>query len=95
MQEKNVKLLKESTIQKQVKDAMQRAGWIVNKIIQCTNNGWPDLECYKDGVTVFIECKRPGGKVSPLQQYRHDILRRAGFKVLIIDNIEQLCTNTI
>jgi len=75
----------ESKIQSRVVTVYEANGWLVNKIIQCTNNGWPDLECHRDGITLFIECKAPGEKCSPLQLYRHAQLRKAGFTVLVID----------
>ncbi len=75
----------ESKIQGRVITVYEADGWLVNKIIQCTNNGWPDLECYRNGITLFIECKAPGEKCSPLQLYRHTQLRNAGFTILVID----------
>lgn len=78
--------LQESIIQKQVKHTYEQHGWLVNKIIQSTLNGWPDLQCHKDGVTLFIECKGSRGKVSEIQAYRHQQLRKQGFEVLIINN---------
>jgi Holliday junction resolvase len=79
--------MKESELQSKVKTKMERAGWLVNKIIQSTNNGWPDLECFKNGETIFIECKAEGERPDPLQVYRHDQIRKQGFKVLVVDNI--------
>jgi hypothetical protein len=79
------KKLSESTIQKKVIQRYEREGWLVVKIIQTTLNGWPDLQCHKDGQTLFIECKSPAGRLSPLQNHRHTQLRKQGFTVLIID----------
>lgn len=75
----------EAEVQKSVILHYEKDGWIVNKIIQCTNNGWPDLECYKNGITLFIECKATGKKPEDLQLYRHKLLRDAGFTVKVID----------
>ena len=80
----------ERSIQKSVINIMSSKGWLVNKIIQSTINGWPDLQCHRGGVTIFIEVKRPGGKATPLQRLRHEQLRAEGFKVLVIDNINML-----
>ncbi len=82
-----LKKSKESIIQRKVISQYEAAGWLVVKIIQCTKNGWPDLQCHRNGVTLFIETKATGGKLSPLQQYRHDQLRKQGFTVHTIDNI--------
>lgn len=79
------KFYSESEVQTSVIKHYEKDGWIVNKIIQCTNNGWPDLECHKNGSTIFIECKATGEKCQPLQLFRHACLTEAGFKVLVID----------
>jgi hypothetical protein len=84
-QQGKLKPLSESTIQTRVKIVYEKAGWLVNKIIQTTLNGWPDLECYKNGVTLFVECKAPGEKPSALQLYRHQQLRDKGFTVHVVD----------
>lgn len=84
---KNLKLLLESTIQCKIIRKMTTEGWLVVKIIQTNRNGWPDLQCHKNGKTLFIECKSKKGKLSKLQQYIHQILKQQGFEVLVLDNI--------
>jgi hypothetical protein len=59
------------------------------KVILCSENGWPDIQAFKNGKTLFIEAKKPGEKASPLQLYRHDKLRLQGFEVYVIDSIEE------
>lgn len=78
-------MISEADIQSSVIKAYEKDGWLVNKMIQTTANGWPDLECYRNGAIIFIECKAPGKKPTPLQLYRHEQLRNQGFTVLIID----------
>ena len=82
--------LKESTVQKNVSDYFKLQGWLVVKIIQTTLNGWPDLQCHKNGKTVFIETKAEKGIVSPLQFYRHEQLMKQGFEVYVIHSINDL-----
>lgn len=79
--------MRENIIQKSVQTKYEKDGWLVVKIIQTTLNGWPDLQCHKNGQTIFIECKSPGKKPQPLQLYRHQQLRELGFTVLVIDSI--------
>lgn len=87
-QKRQRKKLPESLIQRKVIDAYEADGWLVVKIIQSTKNGWPDIQCHKKGVTIFIECKAEGEKNdNPLQLYRQQQLRQQGFTVLIINNI--------
>lgn len=77
----------ESIIQKKVRLQYEKEGWLVVKIIQTTKNGWPDLQCHRAGVTVFIETKATGKTASELQKYRHRQLRSQGFTVLLKDSI--------
>lgn len=80
----------ESEVQTKVIAKFERAGWLVVKILQCTKNGWPDLQCHKNSVTIFIECKATGEIAGTLQLYRHEELRKQNFKVLIIDNPDNI-----
>ncbi len=80
---------RESIIQSKIKDHFIKNGWLVNKIIQSTNNGWPDLECFKNGKVIFIEAK-DDKDAAPLQKYRHKLLKQQGFDVYIIRSIEEL-----
>lgn len=77
----------EAEVQASVIKKYKKEGWLVNKIIQCTNNGWPDLELYKNKVVFFVECKATGETPNKLQEYRHQLLRDQGFAVLIIDTV--------
>lgn len=74
----------ESAIQHRIIKRYEAAGYIVVKINLCSKPGFPDLILLKDGKTLFIEVKRPGGKPRPLQQYRINELRKAGFEVLVL-----------
>jgi hypothetical protein len=80
---------KESIIQSKIKAHFVKNGWLVNKIIQSTNNGWPDLECFKNGKTIFIEAK-DDKNAAPLQKYRHKLLKQQGFEVYVIKSIDEL-----
>jgi Holliday junction resolvase len=51
-------------------------------------NGWPDLCAVKDGTTIYIEVKRPGGRTSKIQDYRIKQLREAGVKVYVTDSLD-------
>jgi len=56
----------------------------VINLIATNHNGIPDLLALKEGEKpLFIECKKKGDRVSPLQSYIHDILREKGFDVIV------------
>jgi len=66
-------------------------GWLVLKIIQLSENGYPDLYCYKNGRTIWFECKRSGKKnADPLQDIRIRQLREAGMEAYVVDNLEEV-----
>lgn len=64
----------QSKIIKQYKDN----GYLVVKIIRFSDNGWPDLQCIKDGVSTWIECKEANDTLKDLQKYRIDQLNNFG-----------------
>lgn len=73
----------EQQIQSKIIKNLEKEGWYVVKLITTTKAGIPDLLCLKNGRTVFIEVKRPGGKVSELQRLRMAELLKQGFEVII------------
>ena len=76
----------EKQVQAKVKKMLTDRGWLVVKIMSCSLPGWPDLQAHKDGRTIFVECKAPGKKPTPLQLYRHEALRATGFEVFVVDS---------
>jgi hypothetical protein len=48
--------------------------------------GWPDRLLLYRGHVLFIEYKQLGEKPTALQEYQHDILRKQGFEVQIVDD---------
>jgi Holliday junction resolvase-like predicted endonuclease len=71
-------MILESKIQKSIRDALEARGWLVTKLIRCSEAGWPDLMAIRSGIVVFIEVKRPGCKPTKLQEHRMNQLRRKG-----------------
>jgi len=78
--------MREAELQSKITKQLEASGWLVVKVIQCNKNGWPDLTALRNGQTVFIEVKAAGKKPRPLQEYRHQQLRKQGFKTIVIDN---------
>ena len=79
----------EAQIQTKIKNRLTLRGWLVTKLVATSTNGWPDLLAIKGGRIVFIEVKKPDGRVSGVQQIRHKMLRNHGAEVFIMtDAIE-------
>ena len=74
----------ESVIQSRIIRRFQNEGWLVVKLSLTNLSGLPDLMALKDGITKFIEVKRPDKKPRPLQEYRHSQLRALGFEVEVL-----------
>jgi Holliday junction resolvase len=62
----------------------KKQGYIVLKHIRCNENGFPDLQIMKDGVSIFIECKEGKDTIKPLQRYQIDMLISKGFKAFCL-----------
>jgi len=80
----------ESQIQKKISDHYTKQGWLVVKLMKTNQNGIPDLMLLKDGITKFIEVKKPGGVISELQKYRIKQLRKLGFEAVVMDGVESI-----
>ena len=81
----------EKMIENKLTLAVKKAGGIAVKFVSPSFAGMPDrLVLLPDGVIAFAELKAPGKKPRPLQEARHRLLRRLGFKVYVIDSVEQI-----
>jgi Holliday junction resolvase len=79
--------MRESIIQRQIKEYLEKDGWMVIKLIQTSCNGIPDLMALKDGRAIFLEVKQPGKKPNDLQQYRIEKLQKAGFAAITATSV--------
>ena len=79
----------EKSIEMKVVRWAKLAGWLVLKMNPAWNKGVPDrMFLGPGGVTVFIEFKKPGGKVAPLQLYYNEWLKQLGHHAHILDNYD-------
>lgn len=63
---------------------MEAQGYYVIKLINTNKNGIPDLIAIPKGCDVlFVEVKKPNGKLSKLQEYRLKELKEHGINVEI------------
>lgn len=74
----------ESKIQRKIIERYEAEGYLVVKINLCNKPGFPDLMMLKDGKAIFVEVKQPGKKPRPLQEYRLEELRKAGFTAIVL-----------
>ena len=72
----------ESSYQKTLIKQFESEGYLVLKLIQVQKAGYPDLLLMKpNGEIRFVEVKAKRGRLSKIQKYRIDELKRLGFDV--------------
>ena len=83
--------MREKQIEQKLTLMVKSAGGIAPKFVSPGFAGMPDrLVLLPGGVFAFAELKAPGMKPRALQVERHRMLRELGFKVYVIDGIEQI-----
>ena len=83
--------LYERTIEQKLAARVRAMGGIAPKFTSPGFDGMPDrLVLWPGGRMGFVELKAPGKKQRALQMARHKLLRRLGFKVYVIDEINQI-----
>lgn len=83
--------MREKAIETKLTVAVKRAGGLAVKFVSPSFDGMPDrLILLPDGIIAFVELKAPGKRPRPLQEARHRLLRSLGFRVYVIDSIEQI-----
>ena len=83
--------MREKDIEKELTARTKAMGGIAPKFTSPGFDGMPDrLVLLPGGRMGFVELKAPGRKPRPLQLVRHRLLRRLGFKVYVIDEINQI-----
>ena len=83
--------MREKHIEKELAARTRVMGGIAPKFTSPGFDGMPDrLVLLPGGRMGFVELKAPGKKSRALQEARHRLLRRLGFKVYVIDEINQI-----
>lgn len=82
----------EKTIENQIKRYLDRLSVWYMKVhgSMYQKAGVPDIIACVDGVFVGIEIKRPGGKVSALQQFQIDEINRNGGYAFVAYSVEDV-----
>jgi Holliday junction resolvase len=73
-----------SNFQTKIIKEYENRGYLVLNVIRFSKNGFPDLQCLKDGRTIWIECKEKKDKLSLLQKVRIDELINNGFEAFCV-----------
>ena len=83
--------MREKVIEQKLVRAVKRACGLAVKFTSPGFDGMPDrLVILPKGWISFVEVKAPGLKPRPLQVKRHEMLRRLGCKVYVLDEATQI-----
>lgn len=83
--------MREKQIENKLATEAKKLGGIALKFVSPSFDGMPDrLVLIPDGHIAFVELKAPGKKPRPLQLARHRLLQSLGFRVYVIDSVEQI-----
>ncbi|XBX05601.1 VRR-NUC domain-containing protein [Enterocloster clostridioformis] len=83
--------MREKIIEQKLAAAVKKHGGICPKFTSPGFDGMPDrIVLMPNGKMAFMEVKAPGEKPRPLQRARHGMLKRLGFKVYVLDSVEQI-----
>ncbi|MBR1442737.1 MAG: VRR-NUC domain-containing protein [Firmicutes bacterium] len=81
----------EKEIERKLVKTVKALGGIAPKFVSPGFDGMPDrIVLLPNGKVGFVEVKSQGKKPRTLQAARHNLLRRLGFKVFVLDNENQI-----
>lgn len=83
--------MREKAIEQKLTLMVKKQGGICPKFVSPGFDGMPDrIVLLPGGYMAFVEVKAPGKKPRTLQTSRHALLRRLGFRVYVLDSVEQI-----
>lgn len=83
--------MREKKIEQKLVTAVKKHGGICPKFVSPGFDGMPDrLVLLPHGRFAFVEVKAPGEKPRPLQMARHGRLRKLGYRVYVLDDVNQI-----
>lgn len=83
--------MREKQIEQKLVKAVKNMGGIAPKFTSPGFDGMPDrIVLLHGGKIGFVEVKASGQKPRHLQLARHEMLKRLGFKVFVLDNEKQI-----
>lgn len=83
--------MREKQIEQKLVQVVRKSGGMCLKFVSPNFDGMPDrLILLPGGKIAFAELKAPGKKPRPLQIARHNTLMKFGFRVYVIDSVEQI-----
>ncbi|MBG9548335.1 VRR-NUC domain-containing protein [Cytobacillus firmus] len=83
--------MRENFIEKKFAEAVKKTGSLPLKFTSPGKAGVPDrVVLIPGGRILFVELKKPGEKLRPLQEKRKKDFENLGFKVEVVDSIQRI-----
>lgn len=87
----SLKTESEKFIERKLVEMCKENGVLCIKLLTYQFTGLPDRMClFPGGIVVFVELKTTGEKPRKIQINIHNKLRKLGFRVEVIDSVEQV-----
>lgn len=80
----------ENTVENELKKQVEKLGGKAYKFSSPGNNGVPDRIVLYCGKCYFVELKRPGEDLRPLQKVIRKRFKKLGFKVYVLDSVDKV-----
>ena len=81
----------EKVLEARLRKECESHGWMALKLLSQLHRGLPDrLILAEYGIAFFAEIKTTGKKPTGLQKHCHELLRKLGFQVFVIDTTDSL-----
>lgn len=78
-------MIDERDVERYLIKECEKRGWLCWKFVSPGRRGVPDRVVIRHGGVAFVEVKRKGGRVSPLQLRRIDELARRGVPARVVE----------
>lgn len=78
-------MIDERDVERYLIKECERRGWLCWKFVSPGRRGVPDRIVIRPGAVAFVEVKRKGGRVSPLQLRRIEELTRRGVAARVVE----------
>lgn len=82
------RIYSEKYLERKLGDALKAEGGLSIKLLSQFMTGLPDRMCLLNGVMCFAEIKTTGKRPRPSQLATHELLRKNGFEVFVVDTPE-------
>lgn len=78
-------MIDERDVERYLVKECEKRGWLCWKFVSPGRRGVPDRVVIRPGSVAFVEVKRKGGRVSPLQIRRIEELTRRGVAARVVE----------